>query len=294
MMTLERLNISKAVLGIIFAMLIFIPHHQTHAQVGTVLFTPVNVLYLVKDPDSPFGYKEKLQWSINSSADWERFYKTMLSLPEDKGINPDPLKAKVDDIIVLSRKDANNLTGFDIYISQKGIMSVHRDAVHTYYPDSNKLWDFLKEEQSHHASFDAFSKNIEISKKSIGIVATYNINQNIPNPVWLVDDPAKVTTYDSYFLALKPYTEFELRFSAEKIDFDDMGIFILNLNYPDAPGNIATVTQKSIRISKGAINSRFYQDTQDYYNFYKSQAREMMNYNERFGDKLKSKSEREF
>lgn len=284
----------KSTIVLLFALALLSPLSRAHAQAGTVLFTPVTVLYLIKDSDSQFGYKEKLRWSINTIADWDRFYKTMLSLPLDKSVNPDPLKSKTNDLIILSRKDSNQLTGFDIYISPKGIMAVHRDANHQFFPDTNKLWDFLKEEQKKNASFETFSNQSKISPKTLGIVTTYNINQNIPNPVWLVDTPDKIAVYDSFFVALKPYTPFELQFKIDTSNFDNVGTFILNMNYPKAPASLVTVTQNSIRLSTGVINTKFYQDTEDYYNFYKSQAREMLNYNERFGDKLKSVSEREF
>lgn len=264
-----------------------------HAESGTIPFSPVSAIYLVKDNNSTFGYKEKLRWSINTAEDWDRFYNIMPYFPYDKTLNPDPLKANVDDMIVLSRKDSNKLTGFDIYLSAVGIMVVEREADHIYYPDTNKLWGFLKEEQSQNASFENLGSGKAINSNTRGIVVTYNINRNIANPTWAVTAPERVAAYDAYFMALKPYTKFELQYSAPQMTYDDVGVFILNLNYDKAQAMIATVTPKTIRMSTSHIKTTYYQDPQDYYNFYKSQAREMLNYNSKYRN-VKDIDERQF
>lgn len=259
----------------------------------SIPFSPVSAVYLVKDKTSAFGYKERLRWSINTSEDWDRFYKIMPGFPYDKTVNPDPLKANVDDMIVLSRKDANKLTGFDIYLSAIGIMAMERQAEHKYYPDSNNLWTFLKEEQRQNASFENLTNSKAADSNTAGIVATYNINRNMINPTWAVTTQDRIASYDSYFMALKPYTDFELKYSAPQMNYDDVGVFVLNLNYPNAPAKIAAVTSKTIRLSNSFIKTTYYQDPQDYYNFYKSQAREMLNYNMKYGN-VKDVDERQF
>ena len=77
--------------------------------------------------------------------------------------------------------------------------------------------------------------------------------------------------------------------------FDNLGHFILTLNYPNAPAQIAIVGKENIRLSNNVITSRFYQDTEKYYTFFRDQAREMVVHKEKAKDQeAESISRRQF
>ena len=164
-------------------------------------FSPIHAMYMVRDDTAESGYREAIRWSITTPDDWNRFYNNIPSMPQDTSADPDPLKNKVEDVIILTHTDSNGLTGYDIYVSTLGIMVISRSAKHEYYKDNNKLRAFLEDEQKRRASFDQFLKN-SVSKKSMGIVVTFNINQSLPNPMWLIDDTENIRLYNSF---LKPW-----------------------------------------------------------------------------------------
>lgn len=258
-------------------------------------FSPVNVVYLIRDESAPNGYREKFHWQIRSQEDWNRFYDTLPGLPLDKTNNSDPMKSKVDDMIIMSREDANKLTGFDIYLSNLGIMIVRRGATHTYFPDTNKFRAFLEQEQKTRSSFETFLDNKEIAKNAQGMTIIYNVNKNIPNPTWLIDKPDDLALYSDFFKGLTPIPPFDLRYHYGDENYDDTGVFFLTLNYPGSPGENAAVTKRSIRVSTPFISSEYLQDTKKYYQYFKAQANEMINYNQKYKvNELEADERREF
>lgn len=276
----RRLPLALGFILTIFAFCILAFTEVRAGEDNTMAFVPVDVIYLMKSPESPSGYKEKIRWTISSPSDWERFFVNIAGLPLDE-TKADPLKNKADDLIILTRNDANKLTGLDIYISTYGIMYVNRGAKHGYFADKNKFRKFLEEEQKLNASFESFGGK-KIDPKSTGIVVEYNINQNMPNPSWLIDTPDMVHMYSSFLKGLKPYDHYELTWIVNGERYDDFGNFVLVLNYAGAPARIATITKKSIRLSNSFIETTYYQDPDDYYNFFKDQVRERINYNEKY------------
>lgn len=243
--------------------------------------TPITAFYFIRDPAAPTGYKETIHWEITNATDWENFYRNIPALPRDKSVEPDPFLHFADDIIVLTRNDVNGFTGFDIYLSARGLTKVTRSASHYYYPDNNGFRKFLEEEQSQRSSFESFDRQT-ISTKTPGIVVTYNVNKNIPNPTWLIDKNEDRYLYDSFLKTLKPFEDFEMNWIAGNEDFDGFDLFVLYLNYKGAPARIATVSKKHIRLSNPKVTKDFYQDPEDYFNYFKTQAREMMEYRSKY------------
>lgn len=258
------------------------------ADENTVIFRPVNAVYMVRDAANPTGYVEKVRWTITSSQEWAKFYNYLPDLPKDDFGGSDPLSGRTDDMIVFSHTDDNGLTGFDIYVNGFGIMAIKRGAVHAYYPDANRLWTFLRDEQKERASYEKFSPEA-VSKSTRGIVVTYNISESIPNPIWVVNTMDELKIYNSFFKGLRPITGFALRDLEASRDFDSLGTFVMNLNYGGAPAKVATVSNKSIiRLSNGFVRTDFYQDTKDFYKYFKNQARDNIKSQERFKDVNKS------
>jgi hypothetical protein len=248
---------------------------------GTNDYTPITAFYFLKDPKEASGYKEKIHWEITNATDWENFYRNIPALPKDKSVEPDPFLHGAEDIIVLTRNDVNGFTGFDIYLSARGLTMVVRGANHYYYPDNNGFRKFLEEEQSQRSSFESFDhKDIDI--KAPGVVVTYNVNQNIPNPTWLVKNNDDKNLYDSFLKTLKPYEDNQMNWIAGNENFDGFDLFVLHLNYPGAPAKIATVSKKNLRLSNPKVIKTYYQDTEDYFNYFKTQAREMMDYRAKY------------
>lgn len=270
-----------ASLTILFCLTLLILTGAAPAQADSIIFRPIDAVYMVRDPGTKDGYKEKLRWQVNSPDDWARFYENLPNLPKDNTTNADPLNGKVDDMVVFTHTDDNDLTGYDIYVSNLGIMKVTRGATHQIYPDTNQLRAYLIEEQKDRASFESLSGD-SVSSKSNGIIVTYNINESIPNPVWRISEQNDIRIYDSFFKALKPLTGAKLKSARSGENFEGFGTFVMNLNYPRAPARIATVGKTSIRMSNGFISTDFYQDTQNFYKFFKDQAREMIKYKEKF------------
>ncbi len=275
----------------LLALLVILPAAPARAE--DEFYEPVQAMYMVRDPASKSGYTEKLRWTINNANDWFRFYDNLPGLPKEPTTIADPLKGKVDDMIVFTHTDDNDLTGFDVYVTNRGLMVVKRGATHRFYPDSNMLRSYLLTEQKQRASYEALSEE-KISSKSIGIVVTYNINKSIPNPVWLVSSVDEMRIYNSFFKALKPYSGEQLKDLLDREEYG-FGSFVMNLNYASAPARIATVGRGSIRMSEGYTKTDFYQDTEDYYKYFKDQARDMIRFKESYKvDENEAAKRREF
>jgi len=264
----------------LFAIIVFgVAVHSSAAQAQ--LFQPVNVKYMVIDPTSKTGYADKAIWTINSENDWARFYNQMLALPKDTAKNPDPLENKVTSMVVMSQKDRNGLTGTDIYVSDLGIMAIKTVAENRIYEDVNGFFKFLSTEQKEKAPFETAGKT-KVSNLSSGIVINYNINVDLPNPAWLVQSPDEIKLYNSYLLGIKK-RQLVGSTQADAIDvFDDMGSFVLYLNYPTSPAEIATISANSIRLSNLKVSVKFYRDTKKFFTYFKSQAKEVMDFKQQY------------
>ena len=246
-------------------------------------YLPVTAVYLVKDASVASGYKEKVRWVLNNPDIWENMSQMLTLLPSDRTVNADPRKNEVDDVIILIRNELNGMTGFDVYISSVGIMTIDRGAEHAYFADTNLMWEFLEGEQENLSTFDNFAE-AEYSKTEKGIVATLNLNQNLPNPHWQVpaDDTEKIKLYNSYLKGIRAYSDYDLRMEKQEENFDSLGLFVLNLNYPEAPAEVATVSKNSIRLSNSKVTTSFYQDTQDQYPIFRRMAQEMITHNAKY------------
>lgn len=241
-------------------------------------FLPVTAVYLVKDSGPGGQYQEKVRWVVNNPDIWHNLSRMLPLLPIDQTANPSPVQNEADDMIILTRDELNGLTGIDVYLSPVGIMTIERGAEHAYFADTNLMWEFLENEQQEHSSFDTFinGEDDKINKKAKGIVATLNLNQNLPNPHWMVEDPERLKVYSAYLKGIRPYSDWELRVEQQQENFDALGLFVLYLNYPDAPSEIATISNNSIRLSNAKLTTTYYQDTQDQYPIFRRMAQEMI------------------
>lgn len=294
-MTLSLKKLLTATLALIAGTTFLLDTPSAQAAGDKKQYLPVTAVYLVRDESGSGAYKEKVRWVVNSSDTWDHLSLMLPLLPIDRTPNADPLTNAVDDIIVLTRDELNGMTGLDVYLSSIGIMTVERGAEHAFFADTNMMWDFLDTEQGQESSFENFTEESQINKKEPGIVATLNLNQNLPNPHWVVNDPEKVKLYNSYLKGIKAYSDWDLRLEKQQENFDALGLFVLYLNYKDAPAEIATVSKNSIRLSNSKITTTYYQDSQDQYPIFRRMAQEVIAHNAKYKkQEVDAVSKREF
>jgi hypothetical protein len=294
-MTLSFKKLLTALLALIAGSTLIFSAQPSHAASDKKQYLPVTAVYLVRDESGSGGYKEKVRWVVNGSDIWDHLNTMLPLLAVDRTPNADPLTNDVDDIIVLTRNELNGMTGLDVYLSSIGIMTIERGAEHAYFADTNMMWDFLDNEQGLESSFKNFTEESEINKKEPGIVATLNLNQNLPNPHWVVNDPEKVKLYNSYLKGIKAYSDWDLRLEKQQENFDALGLFVLYLNYKDAPAEIATISKNSIRLSNSKITTTYLQDSQDQYPIFRRMAKEVIAHNAKYKkQEVDAVSKREF
>ena len=294
-MNLSFKTLLTAPLALIAGTTLLLGGQPAHAASDKKQYLPVTAAYLVRDEGGSGAYKEKVRWIVNNNDMWDHLSVMLPLLPVDRTPNADPLANSVEDIIVLTRNELNGMTGIDVYLSSIGIMTIERGAEHAYFADTNHMWDFLDNEQGQESSFDDFTEDSKINKKETGIVATLNLNQNLPNPHWVVNDPEKLKLYNSYLKGIKAYSDWDLRLEKQQENFDALGLFVLYLNYKDAPAEIATISKNSIRLSNSKVTTNYYQDSQDQYAVFRRMAQEVIAHNAKYKkQEVEAVSKREF
>lgn len=241
--------------------------------------TQVIASYLVRDNSTASGYKERIRWVLNSDT-WNRLALIVPNMPLDRTENPSPFKSGAEDIIVLTRNDVNGMTGKDIYLSNIGIMVIERSAEHAYFKDTNKFWDFLEEEQGEHSLLENLNEE-GFDSKAPGIVVVYNLNQNLANPNWKINEPEALELYQSYMKGMVAYSDYDLKYTLDTSKFDKLGLFTLYLNYDSAPAKVATIAKGSLRLSNPVTSTIYYQDTKDQYTVLKGLAAAMLTQDEK-------------
>ncbi len=232
----------------------------------------VSIRLYKADPDAREGFTEVYKWRMNESDEWRRFEYLAESMKKGNKETISPFINKPAEMLALSVKDANGLTGKDYYISKNGILISTILARHDYYKDSKNFFKFLKEEVTNQSSFEKFPGEV-YPMDSSGIVARYWINQNLPNPSWLINKQENLNLYDSFLRKLPKYNMAKF----ENITpFEDKGNFILLLNYPKAPGKFATIGPAGIRISNIGSEGRYVLDDKSYYDYFYNLTKENM------------------
>lgn len=234
--------------------------------------TQVSIRLYKADPAAKEGFTEVYKWRMNESDEWRRFEYLAESMKKGEKEKVSPFINKPDEMLVMSIKDANGLTGKDYYLSKNGLLVSTILAKDNYYEDVRNFYKFLKEEVTNQSSFEKFPGEV-YPMDSKGIVARYWINQNLPNPSWLIDKQHNLNLYDSFMRKLPPINGEQFRYTNP---FEEKGNFILLMNYPEAPGKFATIAPRGIRISTIGNEGRYLIDEKSYYKYFYNLTRENM------------------
>ncbi len=229
--------------------------------------TPVKAILFVADPNSAQGFVEKYHWQMNQSDEWRRFEFQASQMPPGEKNAVSPYMRKPAELIVLSVKDPNGITGKDYYLSPNGIMISDVGSKNDYFEDTHDFYSMLKEEVTNHSSFEKFDGET-IPPESPGIVVHYRINENLPNPVWLVNTQKDVNLYDALMRDLKPYDRIDTKKLILSGSFEKMGNFVINLNYPGAPAKYVTVGLNGLRFSQNFTEERYVLDQKKYFDYF--------------------------
>lgn len=231
---------------------------------------PVTGTYYKADPSAENGYREIYRWKFNASDEWRRFahFSTQGAVETEERANP--FKSKPAEFIVLSMKDLNGFTGKDYFLSENGLMVSALSGKSSFYQDRHQFHAFLKEELLNHKGFESFPGE-KFAHDRQGIIVRYNINEDLPNPSWLINKQKDVNLYDSFLRGLKTSEKLQ------KFNFDGIGYFHLLLNYPKAPGKFVAIGPNGIRISQTSSEDTFFKDEKNYFKFFRDMASDHMN-----------------
>lgn len=226
--------------------------------------TSVFVHLFKADPASKEGFKETYKWQMGETDEFRRFEYMASKMKKGEQAKISPFIRKPDEMLVVSIKDQNGITGKDYYLTQDGLMITEISSKSSYYEDANNFYTFLKEEISHRSSLEKFPGE-RISSESPGIVVRYLINETLPNPAWLINTQKDVNLYDSFMRKIPQIDGYQFQYNNP---FNEKGNFSVRLNYPKSPAKYATVNKIGIRLSETYSKDSFVQDENDYYKFF--------------------------
>jgi hypothetical protein len=244
------------------------------ASAQNVATATVTAVYMVADPTSSNGYKELYRWPVSSQDQWARIHNNIDSFPKktELEVNPFMAKEKEDHLVVLIQNDRNGITGEDFYLSKKGIMRVARKPFDTFYRDVSSLKKFLEEELRRRVNYT--ETDVEgFPIDSPGIVAVFDINETLKNPMWHITDMKDLRLYDSFFRGIKVLVDNEADSAAESSLFRQRNNFMMYLNYKNAPARFVTVTDRYIRLSRVGLTNTYHEDTGKYFDYFLGEAK---------------------
>ena len=212
------------------------------------------------------GYRKAYHWKMNKSDEWRRFdYLANERMSVGEKADVSPFIAKTDKMLVMTTKDDNGITGKDYYLSKNGLMVSEILTKDKYFLDTHQLYPLLQENLKEHTTVETFPGE-KIPVNAPGIIVRYLINQDMPNPSWLVNKQKDINFYDSLLRRLKP-NEFWQN-AKIKDSFEGKKIFVLSLNYPKAPAKYAIIGVEGIRFSDTDSKDSFLNDDDKYFDFF--------------------------
>ncbi len=227
--------------------------------------------YYLANPQKPGKYYDAVQWKITNTNEWTGFVNKLQKLPEGSPID-NPLHLKQPDMIHLVQTNPDKISGNNIYLSKAGIQQFAKMPFDTYHYQNFEIRKFLEAELKKTSAYDNKSEGVKISDPEIVVV--YRGSTVLQNPMWRVTDPKTLAMYKKYISSLVPLPDSKkLRLEMKKTAYDNVGTFIIYLNYPGAPYQILCVTAEGG--NRGTIVNLkrfFFKDTNDYYSIFKQQA----------------------
>lgn len=251
---------------------------QAHAQTVQESLIPVKVTYFSKDAKS--GHlKPVIQWEIRNRNQWVAFQEDIAKAVPIPATSPAPIDLNPDELIVFSDRDANGLSGTEIFLTPMGITQTEVSLKNKYFEDTNKMRAFLEDQRQKQAAFNTMNS---FPITTDGIVVQYFIYNALPNPVWHVSNPDDVKLYEAFIKGAQgftKYTERRLVDAEEKgrgvlSEFESEGAFMVYLNYPTSPATAIAVSKAgNMRVSNIDTATKSYEDIESaYFNFYRTQA----------------------
>lgn len=248
------------------------------ANAASEALRPIQITYYAKN--SATGVMEqKIRWDIRNKMQWHNFQNNIKKSPAFAAASPLPIEMGPAEYIVFSDRDANGLSGRDIFVTPFGITITQVLLQNKYYQDTNKMYNFLDEQRKLHTGFDTVS-SMPISKS--GIVVQHFIYNAMANPVWHVSNPQDMSVYEGFLRGSKPYEKFVemqiTRSDAENqeiiSEFESNGSFMVYMNYPSSPATAVSVTKNGhLRVSTIDTRVESYTDPNTaIFSFYKEQA----------------------
>jgi hypothetical protein len=232
--------------------------------------------YYLPDTKNVGKYTDAIQWKVTNISDWTFFVNKLQDLPIGSEIK-NPLVTLQGGIVHFTQINPDHISGNDIYLSKFGIQQYARMPIDVYHYKNVEMRKFLEMEMDKNPGYgEGEDKEIDLSAN--GIIVIYRGSNMLSNPNWRVIDPEEFKKYLGFINGLKPLPDGQkLRTELAKTSYDDLGTFIVYLNYSGAPFQFMSVTPVGgVRGTKVNIRKFFFKDEKNYYSVFKSQAETIM------------------
>lgn len=246
-----------------------------HFSVDTEI--QVQGAYLTVNKQNPETYSLQVKWPVQYLPQWanvlEFFGKTK---PADTIYNPfdehDP------DILVFTQKNPDQISGEDVYISQKRkIIRITRKAHDSYFTGGKDFLAFLTGEMDKRQK--EYMTPTEISITRPGLVVVYRSTVSaFNNPYWYVTDPDDISLYLAFMNNLKRLPDYMFEVDVDNRipsaqAFDSLETFMIYTNYPGAPYQLISLNKFGYsRATSITLDVRGYDDTNNFFKSFMVQA----------------------
>lgn len=232
--------------------------------------------YYLPNPEKPGRLISKVDWKITNVSEWMSFVKKLQDLSKSDTIDDTTPTMKQSPIIHISQVNPDRISGNDIYLTEEGIRQFARMPTDVYQYKDTSLRKFLEKEMDANSGYAQEEGTIDLN--AIGIIVIYRGSEILNNPNWHVTDVRDFKRYAAFIDKLKPLPKGEtLRMELKKTTYDDLGAFIMYLNYPGAPYQILSVNPSGgVRGTKVDNLKFFYEDERNYYDVFKKQAEDIL------------------
>lgn len=231
--------------------------------------------YFIPDAKSVSKYKEAIKWPMANLSDWLKFRKSLENSKVESKSTPFVPDGKTEIIHIVKRND-DQITGADYYITPGHITEIVTTAVNSYSVTTPTFRDFLEKDLQNRFTFSDKADNV-ITVNTPGLIVMYNGSNRIQNPIWKISNPKELSNYIAYIKTSRRIRP-DLELMEEKDpSYSGQDTFILFLNMPHAPARFVTVTtQGNIRVTRTIVTTKTYVDTLDIFSSFKSQAERLI------------------
>lgn len=236
--------------------------------------------YYLPNLKTPGKYKDVIQWKVTNIDEWNRFVNKLQKLPKGEEVD-NPLSLGQTSMVHFTQINPDKISGNEIYLSKAGIQQYARMPTDEYHYKNEAMRKFLEAELKKRPGYGADSQK-KLNLSAPGIVVTYRGSSILENPNWRITDQKEFELYKSYIDKLVPLPEGQtLRMELKKTVYDDVGTFLLYLNYPGAKFQILAVTPESgVRGTTVNLRRFFFKDSENYYPVFKKQAEDIIRGND--------------